>query len=314
MNLAAQIRKKFANLLTEHALPIDDENTEFPSWAIKFKNSYAVAIEVDEKIKINESFSNVSYYTDYFTIEGDRKHLLILSSSENKLRNEFAGVCAIFLEKGEGNIKRKNIIDNPIEWWKKWKDLIGNKSIDSTVHGVLGELIILYWVRKYIDNNISCNNWTGPNGKSIDIETPNKQIEVKSTLIKYNNIVTISGQYQLSDKYDMSLVLVKLEEVNTHIKNVISIDIMLEKLEKLGLNKEELNQKVVRMGFQENSLARKKTFRILEIIEYPITEKFPIISPSTLKDNIDKDRILQITYKIELSGLENREIKLDIEE
>lgn len=315
MNMVEKIRTSFANLSAGHTVPLEDPDGEFPSWAIKFRDSYAVAIEIDnEEIKINESFSNVNYYTDYYNIDNQKKYLLILSSNELKLRNEFAGVCAVFLEKGEGNSKRINIKKNPLDWWLKWKELIGNKSVDSTVHGVLGELLALYWFKKCIDSSLKTENWTGPDGKSIDITTKTKKAEVKTTLIKYNNIVTISGQFQLDHESDMSLIFIKLEELGGSIKdkNIVSIDKMLNLLSDLGMDKFELNKKVERMGLKENSMDRKRKYRVLEMIEYPINEKFPIINLDSLKDGIDKDRILQLTYKIELSGLDNKMINISI--
>lgn len=314
MSLVEKIRSCFANLSTGHTIPLENPNGEFPSWVIKFKDSYAVAIEIDEDIKINETFSNVAYYTDYYTIDNQNKYLLILSSNEKKLRNEFAGVCALFLEKGKDNSKRRNIQKNPLDWWKKWKELIGNKSVDTTVHGVLGELIALFWMKKNVDVNISSENWTGPDGKSIDITTEKKNIEVKTTLIKYNNIVTISGQFQLDRQTKMSLIFIKLEETDGPIfdSNIVSIDKMLDILTNIGMDKNELNKKIEKMGLKENSMDRKRKYRLLKMNEYPINEKFPILSSDSLKDDIDKDRILQLTYKIELAGLDNKEINLNL--
>lgn len=314
MNIADEIRSKFASLTTNHAQLLEDKNKEILSWVIKFKDDYAVAIEVDEEIKINESFSNVTYHTANFIIEGENKYLLMLSSSETRLRNEFAGVCAIFLELGKDGSKRKAIQSNPLRWWVKWKELLGNKSVDSTVHGILGELITVYWMKKDVIKDISSINWTGPDGKSVDIITEKMKVEVKTSLIKYNNIVTISGQFQLDLISNMSLVYVKLEEMENGSPgpNIVSIDKMLEKLAYQGLDQHELNKKIERLGLKENSMDRKRNYRLLEMIEYPVNEKFPLLTTNSFKDNIDKDRILQLTYKIELSGLENNEIKLNI--
>lgn len=315
MNIADEIRRKFANLSTDYAVMLDSTGVEYPSWAIKFKDAYGVAFEVDDEIQVNESFSSVSYFTGNFTIEGSKKHLLILSSSETELRNEFAGVCAVFLELGIDGSKRREIQENPLKWWKKWKELIGNKNVDSTVHGVLGELIALYWVKTEVVDNVTSANWTGPDGKSADILTDTKIVEVKTSLVKYNNIVTISGQFQLEKNPAMSLLFIKLEETTEGAKgpNVVSIDKMLEILGDKKLEKEDLNKKVERLGYKENSMDRKRNFRILEINEYPINESFPMLTADSFKDHIDRDRILQLTYKIELTGLEKNEIKLKIE-
>jgi hypothetical protein len=313
MNLAEEIRKKFANLSDNSASKIEGYQEDFSSWVIKYKDNYAVGIIIDEKIKINESFANVSFYTDWFRVNDTNKHLLVLSSSDESLRNEFAGICALFLDIQPDGTKREELMKNPIKWWKDWKNLIGNKSVEKNVHGVVGELVILYYLKKSGMKNINAENWTGPEGKSIDIRTETKNYEVKSSLIKYNNIVTISGQYQLNYDNNLSLMVVKLEDpgVETLGSDIVSIESLIRSLKGLGVDQSVLNAKVSKLGIKENSLDRKKQFRVLKVIEYPVKDDFPLIDINRLDGLENKDRILQITYKVELSGLENKEISVE---
>lgn len=313
MNLAEVIRKKFANLPDNSASKIEGFEEHFSSWVIKIKSNYAVGIMVDEKIKINESFANVSFYTDWFKVNNTNKYLLVLASSDETLRNEFAGICALFLETHESGLKRGEIFRDPIKWWKDWKNLIGNRSVEKNVHGILGELVILFYLKKNIIKDISADNWTGPEGKSIDIRTETTNYEVKSSLIKYNNIVTISGQYQLTYGTKLSLMVVKFEDpgIDTIGNDIVSIESIIMKLAGLGIDKSKLNAKVSRLGIKENSLDRKKQFRILRINEYPIKQDFPYIDLNRLDGIPNKDRILQVTYKVDLTGLENSEITLE---
>lgn len=313
MNLAEEIRKKFANLSDNSASKIEGYQEDFSSWVIKYKDNYAVGIIIDEKIKINESFANVSFYTDWFRVNDTNKHLLVLSSSDESLRNEFAGICALFLDIPPDGTKREELMKNPIKWWKDWKNLIGNKSVEKNVHGVVGELVILYYLKKSVMKNINAENWTGPEGKSIDIRTETKNYEVKSSLIKYNNIVTISGQYQLYYDNSLSLMVVKLEDpgVETLGSDIVSIESLIRSLKGLGVDQSVLNAKVSKLGIKENSLDRKKQFRVLKVIEYPVKDDFPLIDINRLNGLENKDRILQITYKVELSGLENEEISVE---
>ena len=158
MDLAEQIRIKFANLSEGNALILEGFDEKYQSWAIKFSNSYAVAIEISEDALINESFANVSYYTGKYTIEGELKSLLILSSTDESLRNEFAGICALFLEVGPNGSKREELVEDPVQWWLNWKNLIGNKNIEKPIHGVLGELVVLYYLKK--NRTIKYRNYT----------------------------------------------------------------------------------------------------------------------------------------------------------
>ncbi|MBB6447792.1 PD-(D/E)XK motif protein [Bacillus benzoevorans] len=315
MELSEQIRVKFAALSDGNASLLDGFSPDCASWVIKLNNTCAVGIEVEPQIKVNESFANVYFYTDHFKIRSKSKYLLVLASSDIKLRNEFAGICAIFLETGADGAKRKSLLENPIAWWINWKELIGNKSVEKTVHGVLGELIVLYYLKQYLIKDIKADNWTGPAGKSIDICTNQKNYEVKTTVIKYNNIVTISGQYQLHPANEMSLMLVKLEDIGVDASgaDIVSIDILINKLAKSGLDIGELSSNVSKLGFKENSLYRKRKFRFLNLTEYPINEDFPFIDLEKLDNINNKERILQITYKIDLTGLESYEIDFKID-
>ena len=312
--MADQVRKKFANLTTGKAIKLDGFTEEMSSWAIKINNSYAVGFEIDEDIKVNESFANVSFYADWFKVGSKDKYLLILASDDEQLRNEFAGICTLFLEIGQNGEKRKELINNPIQWWKKWKNLIGNRNVEKSIHGVLGELVTLYYLKKHVIPDIKADNWTGPKGKTFDIQTEKNNFEVKSTLIKYNNIVTISGQYQLNSNNALSLIFVKFEDFakDTRATNIVSIDSILEKLAELGLNYNTLNNCVSKLGYKENSLDRKRKFRLLEIRKYPVDKNFPFIDTDALSNVNKREHIIQISYKIDLTGLVYDQIRVNI--
>ena len=34
-------------------------------------------------------------------------------------------------------------MESPLEWWRSWKEMLGNKNIDPRIYDVLGELIVL---------------------------------------------------------------------------------------------------------------------------------------------------------------------------
>lgn len=316
MELAEQIRTKFAGIsgFDKRAEPLGGFEGELSSWAIKLDELYAVGIEIDESIKINETFANVFFYTGTYSIDGERKYLLVLASPGKELRNEFAGICALFLEPGPRGEKRKRLRDDPLAWWKSWKNLLGNKNVEKSAYSVLSELLVLYHFKKE-GADISADSWTGPNGKSVDIRTAEKGYEVKSSLIKYNDIVTISGQYQLESGSNLSLIFVKLEDPGKEAagKNIINIDYLLDKLSGLGLDYTKLNDMVKKTGFKENSLDRKKHFRILELREYPIDDEFPYIDVNALRGIKKIEHIIQVTYKVDLKGIDNyKQLELDL--
>ncbi|RYL92394.1 PD-(D/E)XK motif protein [Sporolactobacillus sp. THM19-2] len=312
MNLLDQIKVKFAYLSNGNASRLAGFEGALSSWVIKINHSNAVGILIDKNIKINETFANISYYTDWFSINGEMQHLLLLSCPDEDLRIEFAGVCAVFLETGTDNRRRIELTANPLKWWNDWKKLIGNKNVEKPVHGVLGELIILYYLKK-TGYKINENNWTGPEGESVDITLKEKSYEVKTSLIKYNNIVTISSQFQLNHKNPLSLILVKLEDIGTETsgKNIVNIDYLLHQLGQIGFNKNIISRKISKLGFKEFSTDRKRQFRLLNITEYPVDSNFPYIDVESLCKTETINRILQLTYKIDLTGLKSRNISFE---
>jgi len=305
MNLVSEIRQKFSYLHStdngSYRLSELDSNT--PTWVLRIDGEYAVGIEIDENMKVNEAFSNVSYYTHEFLIEKDYKYLLILSSPSSDLRSEFAGIAAMFIEPGENNSKRNKLLSSPQEWWETWKDLLGNRNIDNTVHGMIGELLFLFYLKGMYGEDMTIESWTGPSFSSQDFVMKERTYEVKSTLIKYTDVVNISSQFQINAEDKSYLIFIKLEEVpsDNNSKNNISINRLLILLNKQGFDDEILSNYVNKMGFLKNSLDRSLKFKVLEIRKYKIDEHFPTINT---KNIINGQNILQVNYKISLSGLE----------
>ncbi|WP_273834181.1 PD-(D/E)XK motif protein [Guptibacillus sedimenti] len=307
MELVEEIRRKFANISINNASSINNLGELYNSWVLRIDQKYAVGIEVSDNTEVNESFSNVYYYTAELSVESKKVNMLILASSGEEFRSEFAGICALFLETGINGEKRKDIINSPLNWWEKWKSLLGNKNVTQSVHGALGELVFFYYLKQN-DRNISCENWGGPKGNSHDFQIANYFYEVKSSIIKYNDIVNISGQYQLTKEEAGSLIFIKFEEVN----NGISIEQVVNLLVDMGESYHDINKLLNAMGMLEKSQSRKKKFRILEARAYNIDESFPVIDVRNLNSHKLIEHVLQLNYKISLTGLEYRPIEIKI--
>lgn len=312
MNLLNDIRNRFSWFETRtHNLARELKTLpeEYPGWALKLRNEYAVAIEIDPKHKVNESFSQVKFYTDTHTIDGEIFHFLILSTNKSTLLNEFAGVCTMFLEPGENGAKRKEIIKEPINWWTQWKHLLGNRSIDNSVQGIVGELIFFYYLKQKYSDQISLKNWSGPLGGSQDFEFNGQKFEVRSSLTRYSDSVTISSQFQLKHDDRTNLIFVRLEEILSKEQNryYFSINSLINQLVNLGEPLEDLNSYIERLGVQKHSQDRATQFELLEIRNYPINNDFPVIHPENITN---PSNILQVAYTISLSGLTFETLKL----
>ena len=201
------------------------------------------------------SSTNVNLYNKHLIINGEEKNLLLLTCESDERRYEFASIAAVFLDPGKDGTDRAMVSNEPLSWWKKWKDLLGNASVEKSVHSVLGELLTL----KYLALNSDPANlplWAGPKGMSIDIEQNDKKYEVKTTTNKYENIITVNSQFQLSSIFNADLFFIRVEEMSTGE----SINSIFDDLVGLGYSGEDLNEGLLRLGLPENSSAREKKF------------------------------------------------------
>lgn len=274
------------------------ENTKYPAWTIKFVDSYGVAIPYEGEEEINESFSNAKIRSTTIQFkEGNAKKALVLTSEATDIRAPFATLCEALVDPGENGERRIVIENSPVLWWKEWKELLGNKNIDERIYDVLGELCVL----KYLVSNGEDAEWNGPDGASYDIETDLRFVEVKSSINRDRREVTISSQFQLFPKEKhLDLVLCRFEPV---VISGISIDSIMDEFEIMGYNTYLLNSKLEKLGFEQGMSARKKNFKLHEMLQYKVDDNFPQITPESFVNGVMPAGILKITYTADLSGL-----------
>ena len=274
------------------------ENTKYPAWTIKFVDSYGVAIPYEGEEEINESFSNAKIRSTTIQFkEGNAKKALVLTSEATDIRAPFATLCEALVDPGENGERRIVIENSPVLWWKEWKELLGNKNIDERIYDVLGELCVL----KYLVSNGEDAEWNGPDGASYDIETDLRFVEVKSSINRDRREVTISSQFQLFPKEKhLDLVLCRFEPV---VISGISIDSIMDEFEIMGYNTYLLNSKLEKLGFERGMSARKKNFKLHEMLQYKVDDNFPRITPESFVNGVMPVGIIKITYTADLSGL-----------
>lgn len=274
------------------------ENTKYPAWTIKFVDSYGVAIPYEGEEEINESFSNAKIRSTTIQFkEGNAKKALVLTSEATDIKVPFATLCEALVDPGENGERRIVIENSPVLWWKEWKELLGNKNIDERIYDVLGELCVL----KYLVSKGEDAEWNGPDGASYDIETDMRFVEVKSSINRDRREVTISSQFQLfPEEKHLDLVLCRFEPV---IFSGISIDSIMDEFETMGYNTYLLNSKLEKLGFEQGMSARKKNFKLHEMLQYKVDDTFPCITPASFVNGVMPDGILKITYTADLSGL-----------
>lgn len=297
--LKEAIRNNWSTDISGYAqiIPATKDNG-YPAWTVKILNSYGVAIPYDGEDDINESFANARIYSDNIVFDDHSvKKALILSTSTEGIETTFSSLCCELIEPGLNGEKRSQILSAPLEWWKAWKEMLGNRSIDPRIYDVLGELCVLKTLLTAGDDA----NWNGPDGASYDIETEHGFIEVKSTIVKDKREVTISNPTQLDPpEKSLNLVLCQFEPT---VLTGVSIDSVLDEFENMGYNTAALNTKLSKMGFDPGMSSRKKTFLLHGMLKYEVGPDFPRITASSFVGGVMPARVTKFVYNVDLSGM-----------
>ena len=295
MEILEEIREYFAST-QNGARDIKSLFPEYPAMVIRSNEGYGVAVIFDDERDISEKFANSNLYTQILAIGGEEKKYLILRCALDSLRYEFATVCAQFVEPGIDGIDRKNLLTDPLAWWKQWRELLGNAISQRQPYSVIAEMIVLDELYVH-DNTIE---WSAVNAGSHDIEGNQESYEVKSTIKRYGATITIAGQHQLQSLKRLQLYFCRLEQS----KMGVSINDMKNKLVSDGYDKEKIEQQLYQLGYEYGSSVREEKYKVLEKRKYEVDDKFPKITKSSFKNDHIPESVIQITYTIDLDGLE----------
>lgn len=297
INLVDEIRECFASICAnDKARKIQCLPDDYQAYAVRLQEGYGVAIETFDDSDVSEKFNSCKFYTRELRIEGEFRNYLILSSVFEEYRYEFASICAEFVDPGQNGLKRKELLNNPHEWWYKWKELIGNTSCEQRVYDVIGEMLVL---AAKLDSAHQAQ-WASMKAGSHDIECLDESCEVKSTIKRYGATVTISGQHQLLHEKPLWLYFIRMEE---SLEGVSINDVKVTLLEK-GYDEGKLESELEKIGFEHGAIIRTKKYKVLEKRKYLVDENFPKITADSFKDNKFPSSIIHIEYTVDLDGIE----------
>ena len=295
--LSNAILNRFMILHKIQAYPLKT-GKEYPSWAIEWDNCLGVIVPYDGD-EINEDFNNVTMMTIYPIIPGleERQYLSLLTSDDNA-KAHFASICESFVDPGDGGHLRKELIADPRSWWASWKDLIGNSSSEHSVHSVLGELVVLL----YLKRNGYDVEWSGPNSSTHDITSENVDFEVKSSLSRYYYRVRIAGEHQLKIPANKTLKLFfcRLEE------SLIGVSIQgaVEALVREGYSEDDLLRSLKRLGIKKGSHLFTTRYSILELLSFDVDSDFPMITDESFINHVMPKGTSHISYDVDLEILD----------
>ncbi len=295
MTIVDEIRDGFASMLRNGAKKISSLPDEYTAYIIKIPDGYGVAIPVNKDLEVAESFNSCKFRTGLLSIDGSPSNYLMLISAFEEYRYEFASLCAELLNPGVNGEDRKDLIEHPLDWWKRWKELVGNDNKDRAVYSIIAELFVL----EHVLLQDSSAEWAATRMGSHDIECASKSCEVKSTCKRYGAEITIAGQHQLVHKKPLFLYFVRMEES----QEGISINDMINRLIHAGYDSGKLEIELQHQGLEHGASIRNRKFKILEKRKYTVDDSFPCITRDSFKDNHLPAGITQIVYTVDLDSL-----------
>ena len=281
-------------------------NTGYDTWTMKNRSEYGVAVPIESDEEISEFFSGAHLYTEKKILnDDDEKNILLLTTEKNDILEPFAALCAELITPGNNGEFRRELEKNPLAWWSSWKELLGNKNVDFRAYDVLGEL----WVLKYLAEQGEQAEWNGPNGATYDIDCNGYFVEVKSTTARNKRQITLSNLFQLDppNGQNLYLVLCQFEAA----QNGISINSLVNDLERLGYSSSGLNEKLSKLGLEKGKTARKRNYIVHDVIKYRVDNDFPAIRPTSFKGDDMPEGVMSITYTITLNGIIGEKINTD---
>lgn len=292
--LLEEIKYAFSNIDEGNAWPVNKVPGAAEGWLIREKNGAMIAaLPSKYRGEFDEKFAGIHMRTSSRVIDGMDRKLIIIECDRYQNREPFARICEDFLSASQA----LGIVANPTDWWKQWKELMGNTSTSKSPHAVIGELLL---VLRLIKEGLE-PEWTGPDGGSHDIELDKSSFEVKSTTERVDEIVTISNQHQLSAGKDkqLKLLLCRFEPSRGNL----SINSLKGKLIAAGFNEDLLEDRLKKLGYPQGRTSREEKYDLLGAEIYAVNDNFPKIVPESFKGDTFPPGVVKLIYEISLSNL-----------
>lgn len=297
MNLESSIKEALYNTHSGNAMQIKGLPDKYPAYVLNHNDELSCAIPYLGEKEFKEDFAQISISTIFDAeIDGKKMNLLMLTLKKDMSRDKFANLCTNFCDPGENGNKRAEITNSPEEWWRSWKELIGNKSKTSEPYSVLGEMIAV----EYLLERGYSPSWTGVQGNTHDIELKDSFYEIKSTLHRYGTSISINSIFQLEKaNKELYLIFCRFEES----EKGRSIEDVFHSLIDKGYSESELEEILYKKNLERGRTARYQAYNLLEMKKYIVDHNFPRITHSSFKEDRLPKGIVSITYEVSLEGL-----------
>lgn len=186
----------------------------------------------------------------------------------------------------------------------RWRELLGPRNerllSASKLMGLLAELHFLERLAQETPDALA--HWTGPTGSRFDFMAGSSAVEVKATTSRERFTVGIHGLLQLEPpgRGELFLWAQRYERVPDGSESVPD---RIHRLEKLGLSSHDLLQKLAGVGYMAADVDAYRTvrFEALDDRSFAVVDGFPRLVRASLADGSLADRLLAVSYSIDLS-------------
>lgn len=209
------------------------------------------------------------------------------------------------IDKGVGDIVQQ--IKDLLEKWKSMLSLDAERVLSlNALVGLFGELLLLdYLVNE--KKRSEFDNWVGPLGNRHDFEFAKNSIEVKSSTLKNNNEIKVHGVHQLEAYPGKQVFILRVKlELDPHGASLPSL---IERiLQSPLISGDKFFDKLLKAGYRKEQSDSYKSlcFQPIEFHLMPVDVKFPQITAKDLLKIDPTDRINQIEYSVNVSGLSSK--------
>lgn len=268
----------------------------FSAYTYRNAGIYGLAIEFPDEVEINEAANEVIYSTQTLLKESGEQKFLLLTCLDEEYRNEFAELSYSFVDPGENGEKRKGLLKEPIAWWNRWTELLGDRKSRKGSYDVLAELIAL----DYLYQQDKTIRWSASEAGTHDIESDSQSYEIKSTIKKSETHITISSRFQLESANKLELFFFRLE----CSMSGFSINDVVDSLDKHGYDRNLIESQLEGKGFVKGRSKRGVKYTVLEARRFEVDDMFPKIVEKSFKNDVFPKNIIKILYTIDLEGLD----------
>lgn len=204
-----------------------------------------------------------------------------------------------------GNFDLLTGIPELINRWRKMLTFAGSPNLTlGEIIGLAGELYFMNFIETSLQQDC-LKHWTGYSGSRHDFEFEYSSFEIKTSLQRNRNEITIHGFNQLAsfENKKLFIVLVKCE-IEPYGKSLT--DLVNELVLRHHLQKSEILEKLRSARCEISSPNSYSDFRFnfTEFYLYEIDTNFPALSRETLTKVSNLSRVKDLQYVLDVSGLE----------